>query len=187
MLYRAGPIVECYSSFVNICELEYTTIQRSSPIMSIDPDKREMILRKYEGAQFTLIILGRKHVSRVVPDEPYIVISITDPNTPDARVAESSLCIDVLRLKFHDSGDYGQPLRDTVVMTNEHARSILDFIGKHRDDISTIICQCEAGMSRSAGVAAALSHILQGQNKYFYANFEPNKWVYRTIIDEHQR
>jgi hypothetical protein len=60
------------------------------------------------------------------------------------------------------------------------------YIGAdHKDDVSTIICECEAGMSRSARVAAALSHILQGQNKYFYTNFEPNKWVYRTIIDEH--
>lgn len=70
-------------------------------------------------------------------------------------------------------------------MTADHARQILDFVAAHKNDVSTIICQCEAGMSRSAGVAAALSHILQGQNKYLYANFEPNKWVYRTIIDEY--
>jgi predicted protein tyrosine phosphatase len=155
--------------------------------MSIDRDTREMLLRTYEGAQYRFIVLARKHVSRIAPDEPYIVISITDPNTSDANVAESPNRTGLLRFKFNDTGDYGQPLRDTVVMTADHARQILDFVADHKKDVSTIICQCEAGMSRSAGVAAALSHILQGQNKYFYANFEPNKWVYRTIIDEQQR
>ena len=155
--------------------------------MTLDPDKRELLLRTYEGALYKFIVLARKHVSRISPEEPYIVISITDPKTPDANVAESGSRAGLLRLKFNDTGDYGQPLRDTVVMTADHARQILDFVTEHKDDVSTIICQCEAGMSRSAGVAAALSHILQGQNKYFYANFEPNKWVYRTVIDEHQR
>ena len=155
--------------------------------MSIDPDKREMLLRTYKGEQFTFLVLGRKHVKWIAPDEPYILISITDPTTPDAKIAESEYRVDALRLKFHDSGDYGQPLRDTVVMTAEHARSILDFVNQHKNTVSTIVCQCEAGMSRSAAIAAALSHILQGQNRYFYANFEPNKWVYKTILDEHQR
>ena len=155
--------------------------------MTIDREQREMLLRTYEGDQYKFIVLARKHVSRVAPDEQYVVVSITDPNTPDANVAESPNRVGLLRLKFNDTGDYGQPLRDTVVMTADHARQILSFIAEHKDDVSTIICQCEAGMSRSAGVAAAMSHILQGQNKYFYANFEPNKWVYRTILDEHQR
>ena len=72
-------------------------------------------------------------------------------------------------------------------MTEEDARTILSFIGGHLDAVEVIVCQCEAGLSRSAGIAAALSRILQNDDRYFFQRFAPNDWVYRTLLEAHQK
>jgi len=149
-------------------------------------DNRTLAERTYEGKRLRFTVLSRSMVERFVVQEPHVVISITDPENPDARLAESDQRIAVIRLQFHDIGDYGQPLRNRIVMSDEDAEKILDFCCKYQH-VSRIVCQCEAGMSRSAGIAAALSKIFQDEDRFFFANFAPNRWVYRTILDVHER
>ena len=43
---------------------------------------------------------------------------------------------------------------------------------------------CEAGISRSAGIAAALSKIIDKVDTIFFKNFIPNRHIYRTIMEE---
>jgi predicted protein tyrosine phosphatase len=155
--------------------------------MSDLPINRELIHKRYDGPRFRFLVLSRSEVKRIAPDEPYIVVSVTNPGLPDAELAPSPLRRDVLRLQFHDMGDYGQPLRDNVLMTDQDAEAILEFVERHTGGVSMIICQCEAGMSRSAGIAAALSQVLQSEDKFFFANFAPNRWIYRTLIEAHEK
>ncbi|MCU0238266.1 MAG: hypothetical protein MUC29_02410 [Pyrinomonadaceae bacterium] len=49
--------------------------------------------------------------------------------------------------------------------------------------VELIVCQCEQGMSRSAGIAAALSKILQDEDEYFLKNYWSNRWVYDLLIE----
>jgi predicted protein tyrosine phosphatase len=151
----------------------------------MDDLARTLALRTYEASR-KFVVLSRSLIEEYTPDDPYIVVSVTDPKLPEAALCDSPHCRGVLRLQFHDTGDYGQPLRDNVVMTDADAQAILAFVGAH-GDAATIVCQCEAGMSRSAGIAAALSRIAHGDDRWFFANFAPNRWVYRTIIDVHER
>ena len=149
-------------------------------------DKRILTERTYEGKRVRFTVLSRSMVEQFVVQEPHLVISITDPQSPEAGLAESDQRIAVIRLQFHDTGDYGQPLRDRIVMSNEDAEKILDFCREHQH-VPLIVCQCEAGMSRSAGIAAALSRIFQDDDRFFFANFAPNRWVYRTVLDVYER
>ena len=155
--------------------------------MSDTPVDRALIHKRYDGPRLKFLVLSRSEVKRVVPDEPYVVVSVTNPGLPEAELAASPLRRDALRLQFHDMGDYGQPLRDNVLMTEEDAGAILEFVGRYAGEVGMIVCQCEAGMSRSAGIAAALSQVLQGEDRFFFANFSPNRWMYRTLIEAHEK
>jgi hypothetical protein len=52
------------------------------------------------------------------------------------------------------------------------------------DDLDAIVVNCEAGMSRSAGVAVALSRILNGDDSQMVRE-KPlfNRMVYRTVME----
>ncbi len=58
-----------------------------------------------------------------------------------------------------------------ILMDENQARQILEFIKKHLSDVKLIVCQCEQGMSRSPAIAGALSRILQNEDEYFLKNY----------------
>jgi len=98
---------------------------------------------------------------------PYILISVVSPEYPEYKLAYNDMCRDVLKLRFHDvdgngnvnslvkTGDTILPIDDTM------AQQIIDFSQKHID-IKNIVIHCEAGISRSPGIAMALSEIRNG-------------------------
>jgi predicted protein tyrosine phosphatase len=126
------------------------------------------------------LVLGRAEVAMVTPEMPYIVISVTECEAPEARLAESSYRLGVLRLKFHD---IEMPQWDRTLMSSEEASKIIAFVREHQAAARLIISQCEAGMSRSAGVAAALSKWLQEDDRPFFKHYIPNRHVYRLVLE----
>jgi predicted protein tyrosine phosphatase len=94
----------------------------------------------------------------------------------------------MLRLQFHDLEE-PQPESpaisevEVVRISDEHARSIVRFVQKHRESVRLIVCQCDAGMSRSAGVAAALSRWLQEEDEAYFRHYLPNRLVYSAVLE----
>ena len=144
-----------------------------------------MVHNEYKGPCFSFLILSRSEAKRIAPTKPYIVISVTNPELPEAELFQSPLLRGILRLQFHDIEEAGQTIRNNVRMTVEDAKAILEFADRHKTEVSSILCQCEAGTSRSVAIAAALSRILQGEDKFFFANYSPNCWIYQTILETH--
>lgn len=142
--------------------------------------------RIYVGPKIAFWVLGRYHAERVTPQEPYIVISVTDPQAAEVALPASPLCLDILRLRFHDKGNRVGALGGRVIIGEPEALSIIAFAEKHLADAKVVVCQCEAGLSRSAAIAAALSRIVQQEDRFFFQRFAPNTWVYETILESHQ-
>lgn len=71
---------------------------------------------------------------------------------------------------------------DRVMMTPEHARRIWRFVRAHREHVELIVCHCEAGVSRSPAVAAAVCHALGGDAAPFFRDFMPNPHVHRLML-----
>ena len=72
--------------------------------------------------------------------------------------------------------------------TPEMAKQILNWVNALiKAEVSLIIVQCTAGISRSAGVAAALSLIINGDDSWVFDDkrYLPNRLVYRTILQVH--
>jgi predicted protein tyrosine phosphatase len=131
------------------------------------------------GSSIDFLVLGRAEILRIVPEEPHIVISITDPGAPIARIADAPARLGLLRLRFHDA-ETTQERR--TLLSDEEAQAIVALVDQHREALRLIVCQCEGGISRSAGVAAALSRWLQNDNAEFFRHFQPNRHVYEKVL-----
>jgi predicted protein tyrosine phosphatase len=124
-------------------------------------------------------VLGRAEVRVVRPELPHLLISITHPGSPEAVLSGCAERVACLRLQFEDADGGG----GDCLMSADEAEAIVAFVEQHRDRAELIVCQCEAGMSRSAGVAAALSRWLNEDDQIFFARFYPNRHVYRTVLN----
>ena len=112
------------------------------------------------------------------------VVSISDPDkeNPDLTSNSNNNIVQVLQLKFADV-ELGQP--DCI--TDEQANSIVKFL---LGDcvyfcVKRIIVHCEAGVSRSAGVGAAIMKYLNGSDWEVFDSprFRPNMTCYRKVLD----
>jgi hypothetical protein len=46
-----------------------------------------------------------------------------------------------------------------------------------------LICHCEAGVSRSAAIAAAGSKYFNGDDSFFFEHYYPNEYVYNMMTN----
>lgn len=120
----------------------------------------------------------------------HIVISICEPGMGLAfpELPENSNRLDVLRLSFTDmdSVDNAKQIGQAhFLMTKEQAKKVVGFVNKYVGSIDTIICQCDGGVARSSGMAAALSKVLNGDDSWVFNSKEyvPNMFVYRLIMN----
>ena len=70
------------------------------------------------------------------------------------------------------------------MFSDEQAMDIATFYFEYKDIISTLICQCEHGQSRSAAVATAIMEIRSGSGIEVFAHdrYYPNKVVFRKVL-----
>lgn len=107
-----------------------------------------------------------------------VLISITDPDKD--HCIPSGKYVDVLCIKFHDADLQSNGIK---LIDEKISQEIINFVVKNLN-VDYIVVNCEAGISRSAGTAAALSKIFKGDDsdvvraKPFF-----NRKVYRTILE----
>lgn len=116
---------------------------------------------------------------------PTVVISITDPDKDLNCFAHNTNLVAVCRVQFHDT----EPdilLKNEILMTASDAAKIRRFVDAYKDKVEQIIVHCEAGISRSAGVMAAIQKYLIGNDDQIFNNrrFCPNMYVYNLMIKE---
>ena len=141
-----------------------------------------------------IIALSRKEIESSQSLVSNIIISIRSPGSRRAIIGDNCP-LDVLWLEFNDVDDqgrvwtlHGYEVKETKLFSEKEAKEVFEFVNKYKNQVELIICQCEAGISRSSGMAAALCTILGdteqdsefwiGQNRY-----KPNAHVYRTMLE----
>lgn len=130
----------------------------------------------------------REAEAMALPEVPHLVVSISTPHEPPANIVPGVSSLGVLKLQFYDMDriieGYNDILKDGMFNV-KHARLILDFVRSH-PDTQQVIVHCDGGLSRSPGVAAALAHIVNGDDsELFQRHSGLNRHVYRTILDVH--
>lgn len=120
-----------------------------------------------------------------------IMVSISDPcmeyagapfTSPENRVRH------ILRLCFHDADRpgldvYHNPVDMSDLMTKEDAWAIRELLRRFPD--TDVIVHCDAGISRSSGVAAAILKYFTGSDREIFDNWKylPNMWCYRQTLE----
>ena len=97
------------------------------------------------------VVLSREEAEAYEPSGKEICISISDPDASPARVSRHFAA--VLRLNFDDVTEPGEP--SDVLFCEDHAREIRQFLDSW-PDAERVVVHCNAGMSRSPGVALGL-------------------------------
>ena len=159
-------------------------------------------------------VLSRREMEEFKSDENHIVISISDPNSEKVKIISKP--IDILSLQFHDvdkrliktencdlcegtgylpiykniNGGHCYRCTDKIdvkLFTNTDALNIFDFVEIYKKDIDLIAINCEMGISRSAGIAGALSLIYNKLDEYYFKHYIPNMLVYRKILNVYMK
>ena len=111
-----------------------------------------------------------------------IIISISDIDKDRIIFAVNSDILDVLSLTFEDWDDPD----DITCISKLDAEKIVRFVNRwnSKDYDINLYVNCEAGQSRSAGVAAAISKKLFNDDSWFFKTKTPNMLCYRRVLGE---
>lgn len=131
------------------------------------------------------LILSRERVESYQLAMPHACISVRDPGTEKAVLSNDMSRLDALYLEFDDLDFKPDTVfgREPVMFNDGHAALILGFYEKWKEKVDVFVINCEAGISRSAGIGAALCKISGYDDSIFFKKFCPNRFVYRTILN----
>lgn len=111
-------------------------------------------------------------------------ISICDVNSTIpllSNIRDDNGIVKSIILNFNDTDKL-----DSQCITDEDATKIVSFVHEvEKEDIDFIIVNCEAGISRSSGVAAAISkYLINDDNQFFGNRYVPNIACYRKVLNK---
>lgn len=150
-------------------------------------------IRERMKSTLRIIVMGRREAEAYRFSFPMLVLSIVDPHrlSPDADIKPGYTRIE--RFRFHDldpkqhEDEAGEPLpRDLIrqCMTADDADRVVSAVEGWLDEKGEeILVHCDAGISRSAGVAAALSWLYNGDDSHWHKTKLLNAHVKRQVID----
>ena len=132
-----------------------------------------------------IIVTDRETIQRgLVVRSSFVVISISNPGVPRARIKKVSGLKDVLYLSFNDSEPVdGLKLPQEIrLMTEDHARDIWKFVDQHKWQVGAMVVHCHQGMSRSPAIAAAIARYLDLDETRFWTEHQPNQFIYDLML-----
>lgn len=121
---------------------------------------------------------------------PVVMISISDPNMRYDSfpfISQDNKITDILKISFADADApgidvYGREASSSDLMQPEDGQRIKKFLDKHPG--MDVIVHCDAGISRSAGVAAGILKAKTGDDSQIFDRpaYRPNFHCYRTTL-----
>ena len=125
-------------------------------------------------------------------EERTVIISISDPYyiySTAPFTSRTNGVAGVLRLRFADADHvagtdvYGRTAYANDLMSDEDAKNVISFLKRYPR--SNVIVHCDAGISRSSGVAAALMKYFNGDDSEIFdsGRYRPNMWCYRKMLN----
>ena len=126
------------------------------------------------------VVLSEREIEKYIVTEKHAVISITGPKWEHPKLPKLDSRVGLLRLKFHD---VDREAKKCTLFSQEQAKTIWNFFQRYQSQIEVVVCQCEAGISRSSAVAAALARAIGQNDSEFFKYYIPNRLVYRVLLE----
>lgn len=115
-------------------------------------------------------------------DAPTLIISISSYEA-SIPLYLAEFHINLVHTEFFNFNDEILELLIFHSITDEDARRIAKTVKKYQDKVKQIYVHCDAGISRSAGVAAAISKYLNNDDfKWFVSPYCPNMTCYTKVL-----
>jgi len=132
-----------------------------------------------------IIINSRQLIEKYECELPHGVIVVHDPGSIKPNLPNNSNRLAEIYFEFND---IDKEILDLKIFTKDDAKAILSFVKLINPYIKSLYISCEAGISRSAAIGAALSILLklpEKDSKFFTSKgrFYPNRFIYRTILE----
>ena len=125
-----------------------------------------------------IVVLNRINAEEFDCPYDWACISIANAERDFAEIPDANRTA-LLRLAF---ADITRPMDDYLLFHDDQAHDILDFVTHHWEHNRTLMVHCDAGISRSSAVAAAIARLKwRDESQFLESPFEPNPLVYRTI------
>lgn len=143
---------------------------------------------KFESKKFAnvalndLLIMSRKQLKEYKWDKEkkYGVVSISRPDEEVGWLKLEDYIVGIIRLGFFDVEETFDV--EVFAMPEDDAEAVVDFCNMIMPSIDTLIVQCDAGISRSAGVAAAISKYYFNEDQWVFNRKRPNMHCYTLIL-----
>ena len=134
--------------------------------------------------------------------EPHIIVSFFTPGDSPPDIVQNENTKQIIQFAFDDLDRIPGPatqkaLGMPVLFGDEEAKKIAERVQFWRDKgIKTVVCHCDAGISRSAGAAAAMAKFYNGDDSEFFTGqyslwpgvrYHPNMLVYRKMTKALER
>lgn len=112
--------------------------------------------------------------------DPSVIISISDIKQDHPQFAGNENILDILFLEFDDV----ESERDGG-MSPSDAKTVFDFVSQWASIDTSLYVHCGAGVSRSAGTAAAIMLWQWGDDSRIFSDgkYAPNMHCYRSVLD----
>lgn len=133
-----------------------------------------------------IFVYSRPHIELLAPhdDARHVMISITTTPGDVARLPVCAQTLGVLRLAFFDLDTQITGVGEDQLFSRAQAALVWDLLALHASALERVIVHCDAGYSRSPAVAAAIARVHDGDDALYFRRYQPNRRVYRTLIDE---
>lgn len=126
------------------------------------------------------IVRSKHYAPGFVPGVPWAAISISsyEGEWPNLNATQR---MGLLQMAFADL-EFPKPGYEHMLFGYEQADKILDFVNEMYDKVDQFLVHCEAGISRSPAVAAALAKICGGDDAFYFEKYSPNLLVYNKLL-----
>lgn len=88
------------------------------------------------------------------------------------------------QIKYVKHWEFDDVEVDENGITQAQANEIVEFVKAHEEDVESIVVHCDAGISRSSGIAAAISYWKFGDDKQIFGDkrYSPNMRCYIFML-----
>jgi len=131
-----------------------------------------------------LLVLSRTEAEVFVPAAPTAYVSIFTPGDMPAGFPHHQYICGVLKLAFPDLNIVDHPRLAPILFQPAQAASIRDFVQAAYDrGIRHFMIHCDAGISRSCGVASALDMVFNNAQELRPRYCCRNSMVERMVLE----